>query len=72
MTTCTICGAAGTQPEDKKAKKMVAILAVVPVHSSGHKNVFVDVSVDPLKMKRTNHRPHFILKPFVTSKFVKV
>ena len=53
MTTFTICGAAGTQPEDKKAKKIVAIPAVLPVYSSGHKNVFVDVSVDPLKM--TNH-----------------
>ena len=60
-----------SQPEDKKTKKIVAIPAVLPVHNSGHKNVFVDVSVDPLKMKRTNHRPHFILKPFVTSKFVK-
>ena len=52
--TLTTCGAAGTDPEDKKVSKMMTIPAVVLVHSSGLNNVFLDVAAaDTLKMNMT-------------------
>ena len=67
--TLTTCGAAGTQPKDKKAKKMVAIPTVLLMKRFGFEGVFLDVAAaDPLKMKRSNWIKSILRETTVLSK----
>ena len=69
MATLTTCGAAGTQPKDKKAKKMMSIPTVLLIERFGFEGVFLDVAAaDPLKMKRSNWIKSILRETTVLSK----
>ena len=69
MATLTTCGAAGTQPKDKKAKKMVSIPTVLLIERFGFEGVFLDVAAaDPLKMKKSNWIKSILRETTVLSK----